>query len=178
MSYLLLPRKIPCQPSHSCLSMAFSSSPMLDIITIKTRSFVPSDRVNGNLRSLSYGSQLCSCLSLPYGNHHYHKAKAALRTARPSRQDRGAGIHFKQLHFRVFSMSRFELGWSDHFSSFTGEDKTLQTAVVIFRDTHLLSFTGGPNWAFICLDKLEEGVFLSKIDSKRVIWSGAEVLSM
>ena len=87
--------------------LAISSSPMLDIITIKTRSFVPSDRVNGNLRSLSYGSQLCSCLSLPYGRHHYHKAKATLRAARPNRRDRGAKIHFKGVHFGVFSTSRF-----------------------------------------------------------------------
>ena len=107
MSYLLLPRKIPCQLSHSCLSLAYSSSLMLDIIKIKTRSFVPSDGVNGNLRSLSYGSLLCSCLSLPYGHHHYHLAKAALRATRPNRRDRGAKIRFKRVHYGVFSTSRF-----------------------------------------------------------------------
>ena len=100
-------KEIPRQLSHSCLSLAFSSSPMLDIITIKTRSFVPSDRVNGNFRSLSYGSQLCSCLSLPYGQHHYYLCQSRLKGARPNRWDRGARIHFKRVHFGVFSASRF-----------------------------------------------------------------------
>ena len=82
--------------------------------------------------------------------------------------------------FRVFSTSRFapvELSLVEviilrdtYFSSFTGEDKTLQTnrhAVIIFSDTHFSSLTEGSNWAFRYLDC---GINNWKTDSKSKVY--------
>ena len=48
-----------------------------------------------------------------------------------------------------------------------GRIKNYLQAVVIFRDTHFSSFTGGPNWAFRCLDC---GINNWKTDSKSKVY--------
>ena len=108
MSYLLLPRKIPCQLSHSCLSLAFSSSPCLTSSQSKPGLSCPLTESTATLGACPTGvncvpASLCPMViiiitwqKLPYG-----------------RQGLTGGIvgpgytSFKRVHFGVFSASCF-----------------------------------------------------------------------